>query len=129
MPDSARYVLIVALGGAFGAVTRYGVSLWIGRRFGTDFPWGTMVVNIAGCFLIGLMMQLLISRAWFDDQMRLLIITGFLGSLTTFSTFGYDTVVLLDQQRWPAALASVLTNLFIGLAAVYLGQFVGRALD
>ena len=117
---------MVALGGAVGAVARYGLSLWAVRRFGPSFPWGTLLVNLGGCFLIGWMMVLLATKPWFTEPIRLLIIAGFLGSLTTFSTFGYDTLALIDEGRLRAATISVAANLILGLTGVVLGRMVGR---
>jgi len=117
---------MVALGGAIGALARYGLSLWATRRLGTHFPWGTLIVNLSGCFLIGWMMVLLAVKPWFSENLRLLLIAGVLGSLTTFSTFGYDTLALIDEGRFRAALLSVIANLALGLTGVVLGRMVGR---
>ena len=120
---------MIALGGAIGALARYGLSIWAARRFGVGFPWGTLLVNLSGCFLIGWMMVLLATKPWFSENLRMLVIAGFLGSLTTFSTFSYDTLALIDEDRWRAALLSMAANLCLGLTGVVLGRMFGRMMD
>ena len=115
-------MLMVGLGGFFGAISRYWVSGWIQRRFGEGFPLGTLVVNLLGCFLIGLMMHLVLTRDWISPNQRFLLVVGFLGSLTTFSTFGYETLLLLDEGRPTAALGYVGLNCIVGMAAVMAGR-------
>ena len=120
-------VIGVAVGGALGALARYGVDGWIGRRTGA-FPWGIFVVNISGAFLIGLLVELMEPRfedaAWF----RTAVLTGFLGAYTTFSTLTLDTYRLLDEGHIASALMNSLGSLALGLVAVWLGLKTGRAL-
>ncbi|MDJ0836000.1 MAG: fluoride efflux transporter CrcB [Acidobacteriota bacterium] len=119
-------MLMVGLGGFFGAIGRYWISGWVQRRFGAGFPLGTLTVNMLGCFLIGLLMHLVLTRDWISPNQRFLLIVGFLGSLTTFSTFGYETLHLLEKGEWRQCVLSVLLNVFAGLAAVVLGRLLGR---
>lgn len=116
----------VAVGGAIGAVTRYIVSGWAVSRWGGQFPYGTLVVNVVGCFLIGLIMVLLTERVSVGPYWRLILVVGFLGGLTTFSSFGLETVSLLEQARWTAALSNVVLNVVVGCTATFLGMIVGR---
>lgn len=116
------HLLAIALGGALGAVSRFLLSAQVQKLLGDGFPWGTLAVNVVGCFLIGVMMYLAMERAWFTPGLRALLVTGFLGSLTTFSTFGYETLLLLDQGRTAAALGSVGLNGIVGLMAVVAGR-------
>lgn len=85
-------VFAVAVGGAFGAVARYGVSIWMMQQFGGGFPWGTLAVNLVGCFLLGLLDGFVVSGQLVSAEARLLLGTGFLGALTTFSTFSVETI-------------------------------------
>ncbi|QDT64821.1 Putative fluoride ion transporter CrcB [Calycomorphotria hydatis] len=115
-------VIAVAVGGALGAVTRYGVSLWVTKRFPEYAPLGTLIVNVAGCLLIGVL-GTLVARDNLSPSLKLFLVTGCLGSLTTFSTFGYETLeYALERQRWDYAAANVALNLLIGLAAVWIGR-------
>ncbi len=128
--------LLVALGGAAGALTRFaGVSgvnrlaERLGMTPGDRFPFGTLAVNVAGCLVIGVIMGLHQTpegpRA-VGDTTRLLVVIGFLGSLTTFSTFGAETIRLIEEQRTTLALANIGASVSIGLLAVALGIVVGR---
>ena len=90
-----RY-LYVALGSALGGCGRYWIGGLISRRLGGSFPWGTFFVNVSGCFVIALFLTIAIERTALDPRWRLLIAVGFCGGYTTFSTFGWETVRLLD---------------------------------
>ena len=123
--NSFRIVMLVGFGGAVGACARYWLSGLCGRWFGQDFPYGTLGVNVLGCFLLGLLAHILqqevISEVW-----RLPLAIGFLGSLTTFSTFGCETFKLLESSNWPSALANIGSQLALGLLAVWGGATVAR---
>ena len=113
--------LLVSAGGFVGANLRYGISLWAGRRYGTNFPLGTLIANLAGSFLIGLLLGVL--AGWFADDRstRLLLATGVLGAETTFSTYTYETLALVRQGRIRAALQNYGGSLLLGLTAVTAG--------
>jgi fluoride exporter len=120
-------ILLVLLGGSLGALSRYGVSLLAVKLFGVKFPWGTLIVNLSGCFLIGL------AFAWADrglsimsPSIRLFFVTGYLGALTTFSTFGVETVNSMQEGRYLIAVANIFANNVIGFVLVFLGILVGR---
>ena len=115
--------LWVGVGGFFGAVVRYLVSGWAQRWMIGPFPLGTLVVNVAGCFALGALMAWL-DRGLLSPAMRQLLAVGFLGALTTFSTFGYETLDLLRGGEFGLALLSVAANLLVGLLAVWLGLVV-----
>lgn len=118
-------LLYIGIGGFIGAIARWGLSGLPHRWLDGSFPWGTLLVNVLGCLAIGALMFLVEDRRMLTPQIRLLIITGFLGSLTTFSTFGYETLRLFENGPGPA-LANIGANCIIGLAAVWLGWNAAR---
>lgn len=120
-------VLLVALGGALGAASRYLLGGWIQSRLGPDFPWGTFIVNVSGCLLIGAVLGL-VERGALPGEARLFLAVGILGGYTTFSTFGYETLKLLEGGETAAALLNAFGQLALGLAAVYLGLVAARVL-
>lgn len=117
-----RELLVVGFGGFLGAIARYSISGWVHRWAGPAFPWGTMAVNVAGCLALGAMMALVEGRGGLSQETRLFVGIGLLGSLTTFSTFGFETLELLRRSELGLALASVGGNLLLGLGAVLLGR-------
>jgi len=118
--------LAVAIGGAAGAVARYGLSGWAQSLIGTAFPLGTLLVNVVGSLLIGAIMQLGMDRVVFSVEARLLWTTGFCGGLTTFSTFSYETLELLGDQEWLAAGGNVALNVAACLLATFAGMAAAR---
>ena len=121
-------LLAVAAGGAIGACTRYVVSLWAAERLGSNFPYGTLLVNITGCFLIGVFMTLTTERLVVSPYWRLVVAVGFLGGLTTFSSFGYETLRLVDSTNLFPAFGNIVLNLCVGLLATWVGMVLARAL-
>ncbi len=115
-----RYVLVM-LGGGLGSLARYAAGLAIMTRFGGRFPLGTMVINVTGSFLIGLSMVLLTERLQPHPNYRLLLVVGFLGGYTTFSSFEYETLALIRGGSTWLGLANVLGSVLFGYAAVWLG--------
>lgn len=120
-------VLFVALGGGIGAVTRYAVSLWAADRFGTAFPYGTLIANVVGCFIIGAFMTLVTEKLVVNPYWRLLVTTGFLGGLTTFSSYSYETFKLLEEAGLTDAFYNIAANLFTGFLATWLGMQAVKA--
>ena len=121
-------ILIIALGGAIGAVARYAAALWIGQRWGRGFPLGTFIVNVSGSFLIGLLMTLLAEKLTVDPRWRLLLVVGFLGAYTTFSTFEYETGALLKDGEWVFAMLNVILSVVAGFIALKLGEAIAKAI-
>jgi CrcB protein len=121
-------VLIIGIGGFLGAIVRYGVALWIGQRWGRNFPLGTFVINITGSFLIGLLMSLFTERFMVNPQWRLLLVVGFLGAYTTFSTFEYETGALLKDGEWLYASLNVILSVVVGFIALKLGEVIGKSI-
>ena len=120
-------VLIIGIGGFAGAVARYAVSLWIGQRWGRGFPLGTFVINVSGSFFIGLLMTLMAEKFTFDPRWRLLLVVGFLGAYTTFSTFEYETGALLKDGEWTFAMLNVILSVVAGFVALKLGEIIAKA--
>lgn len=117
-------LLWIALAGALGSGTRYLVGLWAGQRFGTGFPYGTLIVNVTGCLLIAFLMELALNLASFPPTLRLALTTGFLGGLTTYSSFAYETAELARQ----GARSAALTNFFVTTLACSVAVVVGLLL-
>jgi fluoride exporter len=117
----ATRLILIALGGAIGALLRYGVSTWFVR----GIPAGTLLVNVVGCLLIGLFMGAAIERHWLSHHVRLFFVTGFLGALTTFSTFGWETFSFAEKKDFVLAFTNISLHLVLGLAAVAAGFQLG----
>lgn len=119
-------VMAVGIGGFFGAMSRFWLSnqmyVWLGR----DFVWGTLTVNALGSFLIGLLTILLIDKVHLTIEWRALLIVGFLGAFTTFSTFAFETVMYFQQGAFDKAMINIVGNVVLCLVMVWLGLWVGR---
>lgn len=124
---SVRILLLVGLFGAAGAMARFSLSGWVARHASPDFPLATLVVNGLGCFLIGVLSAAGQASA-LPDTWRVALGAGFLGGLTTFSTFGYETVMHLSERHWMVAFGNVVGSLTIGFGFVWCGAQLGRML-
>lgn len=120
--------LVIGTGGFIGAIARYIVAVWIGQKWGRSFPLGTFVINVSGSFLIGLLMTLLTERLMVNPQWRLLLVVGFLGAYTTFSTFEYETGGLLRDGEWFLAAGNVVLSVFLGFMALKLGEIIAKVI-
>lgn len=121
-------LLWVSLGGAIGSGARYLVSSWAIERFGTSFPWGTLAVNLAGSFLLGLLMQLSALVEGFSPALRLALTVGVLGGFTTYSSFNHETLAYAAAGRYGPALGYTAATLAGCLAAGIAGQATARFL-
>lgn len=117
----------MALGGAAGALARYGVGGWIHELTGASFPWGTMTVNVVGCFALGLVTPLL-QASIATPEARAFVAVGLLGGFTTFSTFSYETVALVQDGQWTRAATYTFGSVGLGLVAVFAGFWLGTML-
>jgi fluoride exporter len=116
---------MVLVGGALGSLARFVLSTAIMMRLGGRFPFGTVFINISGSFLIGLSMTLLTERAQFNPNWRFLLVVGFLGGYTTFSSLQWETLSLTREGAWWLGLLNALGSLIVGYVAVWLGAVVG----
>ena len=118
-------ILLVGSGGFVGSVSRYLLGSWIFRLSGNHwFPYGTVIVNIIGCFIIGLVGGLAETKHIFSDELRLFLIVGLLGGFTTFSSFSYETVLLAKNIQILSAFINVLFQVSVGLGAAWLGYYI-----
>ena len=120
--------LIIGVGGFAGAVTWYALAVWIGQRCGRSFPLGTFVINITGSLLIGFLMPLLTERFIVNPQWRLLLVGGFLGAYTTFSTFEYETGALFKDGEWLFAGMNVVLSVLVGFIALKIGEVIAKSI-
>ena len=116
----------VASGGAVGAVSRFLLNSWAVKVWPRFVPAGTLLVNVLGCLLIGILVAVFETRGKDSQLVRAFAVTGLLGSLTTFSTFGYQTIELAREGSPKLAIVNVVANLAIGLPAVMLGLWIGK---
>ena len=125
--DTMTQYLWVALGGAFGASGRFWVSSWVNKQTDFSFPAGTLLVNVLGSFLFGFLFGLLFSLAGLREPLRLLVLVGALGAFTTFSTFSFETIRLLEEGLVLTAVVNVLASCILCLLGVWLGLQIGKA--
>jgi CrcB protein len=120
-----RYLLVLA-GGGTGALARYVAASAIMTRFGGRFPLGTLAINVTGSFLIGFLMTILTERYQLDPQWRLLLVVGFLGGYTTFSSFEWETFTAVRDGALWAGMLNVVSSVVLGYVAVWLGVMLAR---
>jgi CrcB protein len=117
----------VAVGAMLGANLRFIVGNWAVDRFGADYPYGTFIVNVSGAFVIGIVLSFVGERVGINPLWRLFFATGFLGGYTTFSTYAWETLTLVQSGNWVPALMYVLGSNVIGFIGVWLGSVIGSA--
>jgi CrcB protein len=120
-----KYFLI-AFGGALGSMARYWVGSTIGGRMGTKFPYGTLVINITACVIIGFSLTLLAKRVEINSAWRFLIPIGFIGAYSTFSTYEWETLSTIRTGAFLVAALYAVSSLILGLAAVWFGSVIGE---
>ena len=118
----------IATAGALGAVCRWGISRAGYALLGTGFAWGTLIANVLGCFLLGFLMYTSLNTDKIPETLRTALAIGFLGALTTFSTFSYETIGYIEDSAWMLAALNIGANLAIGLGATVAGLFLARTL-
>ncbi|MGL4668329.1 MAG: fluoride efflux transporter CrcB [Saezia sp.] len=123
-----KHVLLVGLGGGVGSMLRYLASIWINKSFHSSvFPLATFAVNISGCFLIGLFTGLALKYAFFNNELRYLLVAGFCGGYTTFSAFSAENFMLIEKGNYIALIAYAFASIFMGVLAFYIGHQIAKA--
>jgi fluoride exporter len=120
-------MLLVSVGAIIGANARFWIMNWSVQRLGVDFPYGTLIINISGSFLLGLFISIITERLIVDPRVRLLITVGILGSFTTFSTYTYESIAMMLRGQWMLGAFNLFGSAFLGGAAVIAGVWVGRS--
>jgi CrcB protein len=120
--------LAIAFGGALGALCRYGAGKGIQGAAGSEFPLGTLVINLVGCLLMGIAFQKVESAQFTSEAGKLFVLTGLLGAFTTYSAFSLEAFNLLKESLFAQAAIYLGAHLFIGLAAIWAGMQIGRVL-
>lgn len=123
-----KLLFSIALGGALGALSRYGVSNLTLKYFSLGFPWGTFIVNVLGSFLIGFIAFYFAGREIFSPSWQGFLTIGFLGAFTTFSTFSLQTLELFQNNHWHLAIINMVLNLMLCITGVYVGAGLGKLL-
>ena len=121
-------VLWISLGAVLGANLRYWVGDWAAQRFGTGFPYGTLLINLSGSFLLGLIVSMSMENFIIDPRLRVLLTIGFMGSYTTFSTYAYESIALISQGQWGLGLFNLLGSSLLGALFAVLGIWLGKVL-
>jgi CrcB protein len=120
-------IILIAVAGGLGSLARYGLSGLVHNVVGKgDFPWGTVVVNVLGCLAFGAIWASMEDRWTFTDETRTMILVGFMGAFTTFSTFVFETGQMLGGGQWLPALGNVAVQNVVGIGAFFIGLAVGR---
>jgi CrcB protein len=119
-------VVSVAVGGALGAVSRYGLDRVIEQRSESSFPWSTFVINVTGCLLVGFLIAALVDRRSAPEWVRAGLVVGFCGGYTTFSTFGQETLDLIEADEVVLAVLNVCASVVVGVLAVLAGARLAR---
>jgi len=118
--------VIIAVGAVLGALLRYWLGDWAAQRFGTAFPYGNLIINLTGSFILGLFMALVTDRFLVSPEWRLFIAIGFLGSYTTFSSYAYESLNLIMTGQGTLGLLNLFGSSFLGGLAVFAGILIGR---
>jgi CrcB protein len=115
-------IILIGILGLLGTLSRYWLQGWVQLQSGSAFPTGTLVVNLAGCFLIGGLNRLALEHLWFPPEWRVALTIGFLGAFTTFSAFGFETFRMLEDGEWTGAGLYILSSMVGGVVAVMAGS-------
>ena len=119
-------LMLVGLGGFLGAIARFAVGTVVVERWGRAWPWGTFLINVTGCFMIAFFLTLTTERVTIPEGWRYLFPVGFVGAYTTFSTYEFETMQLIQTGAWIRAVSYVVLSTIVGLAAVFLAAWIAR---
>lgn len=119
-------ILLLALAGALGTLARYGTGVLVERHATGIFPWPTLIVNMVGCFVFGLFYMLAEERFDWTGDVRLVVLTGFMGAFTTYSAFAAQTTNLLRDSQWFLAAGNILSHNILGIVCILLGLAIGK---
>ncbi len=119
-------IVLLAIMGAVGTLARYFLQGWVQKLLGPNFPWGTLVVNLCGCFMFGIIWALAEEQFVLGPQVRLILLVGFMGAFTTFSSFIFESGELLRDTEWGLAALNLLAENGLGLVSFFAGLMVGR---
>jgi fluoride exporter len=120
--------LLISAGAILGANLRYGIGTWAGKHLGTSFPFGTLIINLTGSFILGFFMTLAMDRLLVDPRWRIFFAVGFLGAYTTFSSYTFESMNLILDNQWLPGLLNLFGSAFLGGVAVFLGIILGRVI-
>jgi CrcB protein len=123
---SSQKLLGLAVAGALGTLARYGLGGLVQRLHQSVFPWGTLVVNSLGCFLFGVVWALAEERLLISGETRVILLVGFMGGFTTFSSYAYETGAMLRDAEWTLAAGNLLAHNLVGIACFFVGAALGR---
>ena len=121
-------ITLIALFGAVGTLLRYGLQLFMNEKTGGTFPYGTLLINLLGCFFLALIGQYALNHTAIPDDLRIAIGVGFFGGFTTFSSFGWETANLINTNCWPAATAYVTASVAVGILLSVAGMRLANRL-
>jgi CrcB protein len=120
--------LLISIGAILGANLRYWVGGWAANLFGTSFPYGNLIINLTGSFILGFFITLTTNRLFVDPRWRILVAIGLLGSYTTFSSYTFESINLITENQWIPGLFNLFGSAFLGGLAVLSGIFLARAI-
>ena len=119
-------LLLIAVFGAVGTLARYGLQGLVQVRVGSTFPWGTLFINLTGCFFLGLIGQMMLNRMMVSSELRVAIAVGFFGGYTTFSSFGWEAAKMLEAGEWLRSMTYVAASMVLGLLLSVAGIRLGN---